>query len=135
MIKAARKFLAFCVVGTIGLLVDLAVLYALAPFLGWYVGRVLSFAAAATTTWYFNRRYTFADAQEGGERLLRQYLRYIVSMLGGAAVNYSIYVLTLKFLPLDNAPACGVALGSIGGLALNFASARFLVFGGAKAKA
>lgn len=125
----ARRLLAFCIVGTIGLLVDLAVLYATEPLLGWYAGRVLSFAAAATTTWYFNGRYTFADAPvEQGERLMRQYLRYVFSMLGGAAVNYAIYALTMEYLPLPHAPAWGVAFGSVGSLTINFASARFLVF-------
>lgn len=127
--KPSRRFLAFCVVGTIGLVVDLAVLYAAAPLLGWYGGRVLSFLAAATTTWYFNRRFTFHDAeQHTGGGVLRQYLHYLASMLGGAAINYGIYVLALNFIPLPHAAALGVALGSLGGLAVNFATARYLVF-------
>ncbi|MEO7393264.1 MAG: GtrA family protein [Ramlibacter sp.] len=125
----SRRFLAFCVVGTVGLLVDLAALHALAPWAGWYVGRVISFIAAASTTWYFNRRYTFADAPaEGGAGLARQYLRYLVSMLGGAAVNYAAYVATLQFLTSPYAPAWGVAFGSLAGLAVNFASANWVVF-------
>lgn len=124
-----RQFLAFSVVGTIGLLVDMAVLSAAAPLLGLYSGRVLSFAAAVTTTWFLNRRFTFAQAAAAHEGSVgSQYLRYVVSMLGGAAVNYAVYALTLQFLALPHAPLWGVAFGSIAGLGLNFASARVLVF-------
>lgn len=127
--RLSRRFFAFCVVGTLGLVVDLGVLYAVAPLLGWYGGRVVSFIAAATTTWHFNRLYTFKDAPlPSRDGLLRQYLRYLVTMLGGAAVNYLIYAATLYLVAMEHAPALGVALGSIGGLAVNFASARFLVF-------
>ena len=58
--KLAREFLSFAVVGTIGFVVDLGVLYVVAPTLGWYGGRVLSFLAAASVTWALNRRFTFA---------------------------------------------------------------------------
>ena len=127
--KPSRRFLAFCVVGTIGLGVDLAVLYGSAPLLGWYGGRVVSFIAAATATWHFNRRYTFRDAlQHSGAGVLRQYLHYLASMLCGAAINYGLYVLVLNFIPVPHAAALGVALGSLGGLAVNFATARYLVF-------
>ena len=127
--RPRRRFLAFCVIGTAGFLVDLATLYATAPSLGWYGGRVTSFVAAVTTTWYFNRRLTFADASLApGQTLWRQYLRYVVAMLGGAALNYLVYALTLEFLPIAHAPAWGVAFGCIAGLSVNFASARLLVF-------
>lgn len=140
-----RQLMIFGVVGTLGFLVDVAVLYALSPWVGWYAGRALSFWAAATTTWWFNRRYTFravaaADAvsspsprlspQPASARAdtVRQYLRYLVSMLGGGALNYLVYAATLHFAPGPYAAVLGVALGSIAGLAVNFLTARFLVF-------
>ena len=57
--KAGREFLLFAAVGVVGFGVDVAVLYLVAPLLGWYGARVLSFIAAATATWALNRRYTF----------------------------------------------------------------------------
>ncbi len=119
----------FSAVGAAGFVVDLAVLYAAAPLAGWYGGRVVSFVAAATATWWLNRRFTYAHVpQPHGTSTLGQYLRYLVSMLGGAAVNYSVYAATLHFVLSPHAPALGVALGSIAGLAVNFLSAQFLVF-------
>lgn len=125
--KAARSFGWFLVAGLLGLLVDVAVLYLAAPWLGWYAARVLSFLAAATVTWQVNRRYTFADAAPRAS-LLREYLVYLSAMLGGAAVNYAVYVLTLHWLSGTWAAAIGVALGSAAGLVVNFVSARYLVF-------
>ncbi|SDJ40881.1 GtrA family protein [Variovorax sp. OV700] len=123
--KLGRQFLSFAVVGAIGFVVDVAVLYLVAPLLGWYGARVLSFLAAATATWALNRRYTFRRSEAS---MLREYLGYLVTMLGGAVVNYGAYVLVLHWATGPWAPAAGVALGSCAGLIVNFLSARYLVF-------
>jgi len=121
-----RRLLLFAVAGAVGFVVDAGVLYALAPWLGWYAARVLSFLAAASVTWLFNRRYTFAAARPPS--LWREYLAYLGAMLGGAAVNYAIYALTLHLAHGPWAALLGVALGSLGGMAVNYLSARHLVF-------
>ena len=120
----------FGIAGVLGFGVDAGVLYLLAPFLGWYGARVLSFWAAATATWLFNRRYTFADgAARGGAALRREYGTYLLAMLGGAAVNYGAYALTLHFMPpAPWVPLLGVAVGSVAGMGVNFVSARWLIF-------
>jgi len=125
--KAGREFLAFAAVGVAGLVVDVGVLYLAAPVLGWYVARVLSFLAAATATWALNRRYTFS-ARQSGVSIGREYLAYLLTMLGGAVVNYGVYVLVLHAFSGAWVPALGVALGSLAGMALNFLSARHLIF-------
>ncbi|GAA4335968.1 hypothetical protein GCM10023165_12750 [Variovorax defluvii] len=122
-----REFLLFALAGAIGFIVDVSVLYLAAPWLGWYAARVLSFLAAATATWLLNRRYAFAGRRSGAS-LAREYLGYLVTMLGGAVVNYGVYVLTLHALQGPWVPALGVALGSGAGMVLNFLSARYLVF-------
>ena len=105
------------------------VLYALAPALGWYGARVVSFWAAASATWALNRRFTFVAHRAGGSAsITREYLVYLASMLGGAAVNYGAYVLVLHGLRVPGTAALGVALGSLAGMGVNFLSARYLVF-------
>lgn len=129
--KVGREFLAFAIVGVIGLVVDVVVLYLLAPLLGWYVARVVSFLAAATTTWAFNRRYTFAASAASaaaGSSIWREYLGYLATMTAGAVLNYGAYVLTLHWVEGRWAAALGVALGSLAGMSANFLSARYLVF-------
>lgn len=132
MLKALlnRQFVQFGVVGVAGLLVDLAVLYLLAPWSGWYLARAVSFLAAATCTWGLNRKFTFRHAPRTHARLSlgREYLTYLSSMLGGAAINYAVYALTLQLMPGPAAPTLGVALGSCAGLFSNFTAARTLVF-------
>jgi len=95
--------------------------------LGWYLARVLSFLAAATFTWAFNRRHTFAGRAAGGS-IGREYLAYLGAMLGGGAVNYAVYALTLHWVQGPGAAALGVALGSCAGLLVNFLAARHVVF-------
>ncbi|MEJ8822107.1 GtrA family protein [Variovorax humicola] len=125
--KGARSFAWFLVAGVVGLVVDVVVLYLFAPLLGWYVARVLSFLSAATVTWLMNRSFAFAGSVRH-ESLLREYLSYLTAMLGGAAVNYAVYVVVLHWLAGAWVAALGVALGSLSGLAVNFLSARYLVF-------
>ena len=127
--KLGREFLTFAAVGVVGLGVDVAVLYLAAPALGWYVARGISFLAAASTTWALNRHYTFS-ARSSNTSIWREYLGYLATMLAGAALNYAVYVATLHWVGATTpwVPALGVALGSIAGLAINFLSARHLVF-------
>jgi putative flippase GtrA len=131
MLKALlnRRFVQFGTAGIAGLLVDLAMLYLLAPWLGWYLARAVSFLAAATCTWGLNRRFTFRPAPGTHARLSigREYITYITSMLGGAAINYTVYVLTLHWMPGAAAPTVGVALGSCVGVISNFTAARMLL--------
>lgn len=122
-----RALLMFAVVGVIGFVVDVSVLYALAAWLGWYGARIVSFVAAASATWALNRRYTFSAAARS-RSIAVEYFTYLLAMLGGATVNYGIYALMLYWFPMRGSAAIGVALGSIGGLAVNFLSARYLIF-------
>jgi len=125
--KIGKEFLSFAIVGAIGFVVDVGVLYIAAPHLGWYGGRVLSWTAAATATWLLNRRVTFRG-RHSGTSIASEYLRYMLTMLGGALVNYAAYVLTMHWVSGSWAPALGVAVGSCAGLVVNFLSARYLVF-------
>lgn len=130
----ARQFLRFAAIGVLGFAVDVGVLYLAAPVLGWYGARVLSFVAAASATWALNRRLTFA-ADARGAAMGREYLGYLLTMLGGALVNYTVYVLTLHWLAGPWwVPGLGVALGSIAGLGVNFLAVRHLVFRDARGR-
>jgi putative flippase GtrA len=128
-LRTPHRFVLFALIGTLGFVVDVTVLYAAASWLGWYAGRVVSFLVAASVTWHLNRRWTFADAAPASRAGLHPYLRYVASMLAGAMLNYAVYAFTLQAAPFEHAAALGVALGSIAGLGLNFLAARFLVFG------
>lgn len=142
-----HRFLRFCVVGAAGFVVDATVLYAVAPILGWYGARVVSFLAAATVTWFLNKRYTFVDRDEEldgdvashatsaiaattATTAWRQYGQYLLSMVLGGCVNYIVYAATLHWIHVPFAALLGVALGSCAGLGVNFLTASRLVFRG-----
>ncbi|SHE95959.1 Putative flippase GtrA (transmembrane translocase of bactoprenol-linked glucose) [Lampropedia hyalina DSM 16112] len=123
--------LRFGLVGALGFVVDAAVLYAFSGAVGWYGARVLSFLAAASFTWALNRRFTFATAN--GCRLRRpsiwqEYMQYLFSMMAGGLVNYAAYSMVIASWQGTWVPLWGVAAGSILGLVVNYALARYLVF-------
>ena len=123
-----RQLLLFSMAGIVGLVVDVAVLYAaLSLGAGFYGGRVISFLAAAFTTWLVNRRFTFTAPE--ALPLWKEWLRYLYAMTFGAIVNYLAYVATLHLLPMAWwLPMLGVAVGSVCGLFVNFFLARQWVF-------
>ena len=124
-----RQFLLFCVAGTLGFLVDAGVVSLLVNGFDWnpYLGRLLSFLCAAAATFAFNRRYTFATT--AARPLWRQWSQYLLAMAGGFVVNYGAYALLVYHSDTVRAwPVIGVAVGSVLGLAVNFASSRFWVF-------
>lgn len=122
------EFLRFGVVGTIGFVVDTAVLYAgLALGLGLYGGRAVSYLAAATTTWALNRLWTFRGRGDGP--LHQQWALFLLVNLLGFAMNYGTYAALIAFVPMVAAhPVLGVAAGALAGMFGNFVLSRQLVF-------
>ncbi len=124
-------FFRFGVVGTGGFVVDTLVLYALIMVgLDRFIARVPSFLAAATFTWYGNRTLTFAERRASGAKEMRaEWLRFIVTNLGGGAVNLSTYWLLMSISATVHAyPIIGVAVGALSGMTVNFFASQWLVF-------
>jgi putative flippase GtrA len=129
------QILRFGIVGAIGFLVDAGLLQAMLRLgLGYYGGRLVSFLAAATTTWILNRSFTFrretppepapAPTHPAGE-----WLAYLGLMVIGGVINYGTYALAIAMSePVRRYPVLGVALGSIAGMAVNFWTAKTMVF-------
>jgi putative flippase GtrA len=122
------EFLRFGVVGTVGFVVDTAVLYAgLALGLGLYGGRAVSYLVAATTTWALNRVWTFRG--RGNGPVHQQWALFLLVNLLGFAMNYGTYAALIAFVPMVAAhPVLGVAAGAIAGMFGNFVLSRHLVF-------
>ena len=123
-----RRFILFCISGTIAFIVDTLVFYLGALWLPYYLARALSFFAGVVTTWLFNRNITFKGHVFRGS-LIKEFLVYFSSMGFGGAVNYTAFILCFKFIPLVSAyPVLGIAAGSIAGLFVNFALSKFLIY-------
>jgi putative flippase GtrA len=123
------QFLRFGVVGTVGVLVDAAVLYAaLWAGAGLYGGRALSYLAAASTTYALNRAWTFRAAPRDAP-VARQWLLFLLVNLAGFVVNFGTYALLIETWPLAAAhPVLAVAAGALAGMTGNFLLSRRLVF-------
>jgi putative flippase GtrA len=128
--RITAQFLRFAIVGTVGFVVDAAVLYALIYGLGAgpYLGRLASFLAAASMTWLLNRRFTFPDTRR--QPAHRQWTVFVAFMALGGLLNYGTYALVVTLAPdYPVTPLLAVAAGALAGLALNFTTSRLFVFG------
>lgn len=127
--KLRGELLRFAGAGVVGLCVDVALMYLLiGAGVGLLRARPLAFLGAVVATWQLNRRYTFGRAGAGG--LWREWWTYFGAMLGGGAVNLAVSGAVLHWGPhaWPLLPLVAVAAGSLGGMAVNFAGAKWLVY-------
>lgn len=122
-----ETFLRFGMVGTIGFVVDTAVLYVgFWSGLGLLGGRIASYLVAATVTWYLHRRFTFRAAVPPS---FAEWGRFLVSNALGGLVNVGIYWALVLAVPFcARYPVVAVAFGAIAGLAINYTLSRRVVF-------
>ena len=131
-VSAARplhhQFARFAVIGVFGFGVDAGVLWlAMDAGTGFHLGRVISFLTAVSFTWALNRRHSF-PSPEGANRF-HQWLRYLLAMLVGGAVNLAASFASYHFFEVVQYwPVLAVAVGSLAGMLVNFFTARQFVF-------
>jgi putative flippase GtrA len=126
--KLWRELILFGVIGTVGLVVDIAVLYSLIPLLGLFVSRGISFLAAVVTTWFLNKSITFKGKKSSLPNH-KELIAYIGLMLVGGAANYATYTwLILAYEYMRSSPFLAVAAGSLVGMCLNYSTSKFLLF-------
>ena len=121
-----RQFFRFSVIGAIGFLVDVSVLYLLNG-LGFdlYSARLVSFLCAATFTWLGNRLFTFRESGQPRRASGSEWLFYVAAMTLGGLVNYGVYAALITFVdPFGHYPWLAVAAGTGAGLSINFLLAR-----------
>jgi putative flippase GtrA len=124
-----REAFSFLCVGVTGFLADAGMLIVLFHWAGAdiYLSRLLAFIFAVTVTWILNRTYTFQA--KSSVRLHHEYLRYMSTQIGGAAINFGVYAVCLHFSTLMSQwPVTALATGSVVAMAFNFLAMKFLVF-------
>lgn len=129
MRRISRQLAWFGVGGAIGFIVDAGIVQLLVSKADAnpYIARFFSFVCAATATWLFNRRFTFGD--RGGHSLPGEWVRYMMAMSLGFAMNYSTYALVIYYSAfVHDWPSIAVAAGSLPGSLVNFMTARQWVF-------
>jgi dolichol-phosphate mannosyltransferase len=126
------EFLKFCVVGMLGVVVDLSVVSALR--LGFQVDtrlcQVGGFAAAVTFNYAANRRFSFAHARE--IPLLYSYITYVGTNLFGLALRMLVIQLMMTLTSWDRDHGYGYLLLSAFGIVLatlvNFVGVKYFAF-------
>jgi len=126
--KILREALFFGLIGFIGLLVDVAVLYLIKSLVGLLYGRLVSFMSAVVVTWLMNRRWTFKKRSSGLNNA-NEFFIYLAIMLIGGSVNFGLYAwLVTSFQLFQVNPIIGVAFGSLAGMIINFFSSRYILY-------
>ncbi len=125
--RLLAQFVKFGVVGTLGFLVDTAVVYALRFHVGLYAAGMAAFLIAATANWVMNRLWTFRG--RGSLPIHREWLQYMLANLFGFVLNRGTYIILITFVAIcAEQPVLAVAAGSIAGMGVNFVLSRRMVF-------
>ncbi|HEX3666940.1 MAG TPA: GtrA family protein [Rhizomicrobium sp.] len=123
------RFLRFAFVGGCGFLVNELALYLTIYITGLnkYAAWFPAFAVAVTFTWWGNRTLTFRD-RAASHGLLREWLVFLIGNSLGAAANFFVYFVVLRFAPPPFAnPLLALVAGTIVGLVFNFTvTSRFI---------
>ncbi len=124
-----REIISFAAVGTVGFLLDAAIVWALTQFANitpiW--AKLIAFPFAVTLTWLLNRNSTFKDRKQ--PNYLKEWAKYIqVNSLGAITNNVSFIILVAKIDYLYQQPIIAVALGSIIGMTFNYLGSKIWVF-------
>jgi putative flippase GtrA len=121
-----RQVWYFGVVGTVGFVVNAALVEALVNVAGVVWAQAIAFPVAVTVTWWLNRKYTFGASKHAVQYEL---LRYVLANSLGWVANNGVYVALVLTLPFARIhPAIAVAGGTAAGVAFNFCMTRSFVF-------
>lgn len=126
------EFLKFCVVGGLGVFVDLSVVALLRELWSFdtRLCQVFGFAAAVTFNYAINRRFSFADARK--LPVFSSYVAYVGANLLGLVVRMLAIQGLLSVTTLDQGTGFGYLLLSAIGIAcstlINFVGVKYLAF-------
>ncbi len=117
----------FALIGSTGLIVDLAAFSLLLVTLNASTARALAIWLAMSWNFWLNRRLTFSDFRH--RPLVRQYCAFCLSCLAGGLVNWSVfYWLHLNIALFSTRPRLAALAGIAAGTVLNFLASKYLAF-------
>jgi dolichol-phosphate mannosyltransferase len=119
----------FCLVGGLGMFVDLLVITIGVELVGLWFGwaRLVGFLAAVSFNFALNDRFTFGG--EGKAILPIRYMRFLLTCSAGMLVNYGVSMwLFLGFEFFTSYYLLAAVAGVIAGTAVNFAGSKWFAF-------
>jgi dolichol-phosphate mannosyltransferase len=98
----AEQFLKFCVVGSLGTIVNLAILYSLVEFAKlWYIfSAAIAFVIAATHNYILNKIWTFKDRRTGKAFIAKQWMQFFVVSTFSLGINLAVLYSFVEFFRL-----------------------------------
>lgn len=132
MLRRAAKlprFVRFCIVGGVGFLVD-AAMFELVVRAGMALemARIVSLFLAMQVTYRLHRAFTFEAVDVRGHR---PWMKFMVSSVLGAVVNYLSFLMTLRLIHIDHAMLdrqAAVAVGAGVAMFFNYWANKTFVF-------
>ena len=124
------SLLRFGLVGSLGFLVDAAIVFLCAncfnidPLLS----RIPAWIAAVSTTYNFNSRFTFkvkGSPFAKNRKSLTRYLFYVVSQLSGGCINIVVFSSLVYFGGMDW--FWSIVIGTLSGIVVNFYGASLAI--------
>jgi putative flippase GtrA len=124
-----RQFILFGLVGTVGFIVDAAVLLYLVHLKNFDLihSRIISFVIAVFCTWILNRYFTFSNKKQNHK--LKEYSRYFTVQVIGALINFIVFFsLIYIYPPLKEMLIIPLAAASIIAMFFNYLASKKKVF-------
>ena len=123
-----NKFIKFCVVGGLGTLLNLFILYLSVELFGlWYIyGATFSFVIVITFNFSLNKIWTFKDKERESIVVTGQYLTYVVIGGIGMAINIAFLYVLVEYFHIQYLLAELIAI--LIATLWNFEGTRYLVF-------
>lgn len=124
-----EQFIKFCVVGGLGAILNLSILYISVELFGiWYIlGAALAFVIVITFNFTLNKIWTFRNKEKRGLVVTGQYLKYVLIGGTGMAINISSLYVMVEYFKLWYILAEFFAI--IIATLWNFEGTRYIVFG------
>ena len=116
------QFLKFLIVGMVGFIVDICVLYFLVYCeINLLSSRLFSFFLAVFATWILNSAYTFKDENYYYKFDVKNFINYLLCSAAGGIFNITIYYFILNFYNFENRIIIfAAAAGAVAGSFLNY---------------
>ncbi len=118
------RFIRFCIVGLLGTIVNLLVLYILVHLtsLDTVAAAAIAIEASILFNFSLNNFYTFkiydTDIRQAGHSIIKKLLRYNIGTAGGAMINLLIFALLFKIAHLEYLLAEVISIG--GSVSFNY---------------
>jgi dolichol-phosphate mannosyltransferase len=98
----AEQFLKFCVVGGLGTIVNLVILYCFVEFFKfWYISSAtIAFVIAATHNYILNKIWTFKDKRVGKKFIAKQWTKFFVVSTLSLGINLTVLYALVEFFGL-----------------------------------